>query len=56
MLPRSTVAVALLKLDFALSGDVLDIDVDGDLNLKASPYVPPWWPSEVIDDFGPDDA
>ena len=43
----STVAVAMLKLDFALSGDILDVDVEG-TELKASPFVPAWWPDELL--------
>ena len=45
----STVAVAMLKLDFALSGDILDVDVEG-TELKASPFVPAWWPDELLPD------
>ncbi|KAH8067978.1 metallo-sulfur cluster assembly [Aureococcus anophagefferens] len=37
----STVAVAMLKLDFALSGDILDVDVEG---TEQGPFVPAWWP------------
>ena len=44
----SSVAVAMLKLDFALSGEVLDVDVEGGQGVKASPYVPPWWPGDVL--------
>ena len=45
----SSVAVAMLKLDFALSGEVLDVDVEGGQGVKASPYVPPWWPGDVLE-------
>ena len=43
--PESTAAVADLKLDFALSGEVLDVRVEGS-DVRAAPYVPPWWPEE----------
>mmetsp|Transcript_6079 Transcript_6079/g.19177 ORF Transcript_6079/g.19177 Transcript_6079/m.19177 type:complete len:309 (-) Transcript_6079:22-948(-) len=42
----SHAAVAMVKLDYALSGDVLDVDVDGAPGVKASPYVPPFWPED----------
>ena len=43
--PESTAAIADLKLDFALSGEVLDVVVAGSA-VRAAPYVPPWWPDE----------
>ena len=43
--PESTAAVADMKLDFALSGEVLDVVVEGS-DVRAAPYVPPWWPEE----------
>ena len=43
--PESTAAVADMKLDFALSGEVLDVRVEGS-DVRAAPYVPPWWPED----------
>ena len=43
--PESTAAVADVKLDFALSGEVLDVGVEGS-DVRAAPYVPPWWPED----------
>ena len=43
--PESTAAVADVKLDFALSGEVLDVRVEGS-DVRAAPYVPPWWPED----------
>ena len=43
--PESTAAVADVKLDFALSGEVLDVRVEGS-DVRAAPYVPPWWPDD----------
>ena len=43
--PESTAAVADVKLDFALSGEVLDVRVEG-RDVRAAPYVPPWWPED----------